>query len=131
MAAEQNQVTTYSSAHSYYIPVTQHGRDTVAGDHGSVMDCNTVYSEAAGDLGVADGDTTSEHMIGQDELIDMAVHKLFNGELEKVDCVDDSEALPSINSLLLTEVAMWKIWVGEKWFYISYWTFYREQFVYL
>ena len=72
-----------------------------------MIDCNVVYSEAAGDLGVTDSvGSTNEHMIGQEELIDMAVHKLFNGELEKVDCVDDSETLPSINSLLLTEAAI-------------------------
>ena len=110
MSVEHTPVTSYSAAHSYYIPVTQHARDTVevitSNGHGSMIDCNTVYSEATGDLGSTDGESAGEHMIGQEELIDMAVHKLFNGELEKVDCVDDNETLPSINSLLLTEAAM-------------------------
>ena len=68
----------------------------------AMMPCNSIYSEAPGilDVGV--------HADGNEEYINMTVTKLFNGEceLEKMDCVDEAEGLPSINSLLLTEAAM-------------------------
>jgi hypothetical protein len=61
----------------------------------------------AGHMGIED-DHVNMMSHDQEEYIDIAVNKLFNGEceLEKVDCGDEHEALPAINSLLMTEAAM-------------------------
>ncbi|XP_032220990.2 DNA-binding protein RFX6 isoform X3 [Nematostella vectensis] len=84
-------------AHAYY---PQHTTAHVP----MMTSCQGVYVEAGHvTMEGEDGEGMSHE---QEEYIDIAVNKLFNGEceLEKVDCVDgDSEALPAINSLLLTE----------------------------
>lgn len=66
-----------------------------------VVACNTsgVYTEV--------GHVVDDHVMShdQEEYIDIAVNKLFNGEceLEKDDCGEGHDTLPAINSLLMTE----------------------------
>lgn len=106
-----SQPNSYTTAQPYYMPVTQAGSQDLVEHvtttaHAQMLNCNgAVYTEA-GHVVYEDGvvENAGEH----DEYINMTMNKLFNGEceLEKMECGDEPEGLPSINSLLLTEAAM-------------------------
>ncbi|KAK3707889.1 hypothetical protein QZH41_017286 [Actinostola sp. cb2023] len=95
--------------HAYYVPFNGNHvpRDSdVTTTNVSMLSCTNggVYTEA-GHVTMEDDHVMSHD---QEEYIDIAVNKLFNGEceLEKDDCGDGHETLPAINSLLMTESTM-------------------------
>lgn len=87
--------------HSYFTSFNGHHSD-VTSNHLITYNNGGVYNES----GHVDEDHVMSHE--QEEYIDIAVNKLFNGEceLEKDDCGEGHDSLPAINSLLLPESAI-------------------------